>query len=60
MKVCVRKPQRNKNKKVSNKTLVNRSAIGLITITHDELVVKAELLTVDNESIFFHSLKKKR
>jgi hypothetical protein len=53
MKVCVRKPQRNKNKKVSNKTLVNRSAIGLITITHDELVVKAELLTVDNESIFF-------
>lgn len=64
MKVRVRKPQHERkaaqNKATPNKTLVNRSAIGLITLTHDELVVKAELLTVDDERILFHPLKKKK
>ena len=52
MKVKVRKPnpeQRN--------TLVNQSGIGLITLTADEQVVKAELLTANNERILFHLLK---
>ncbi|WP_235839787.1 metallophosphoesterase family protein [Cognaticolwellia mytili] len=52
MKVKVRKPdpeQRN--------TLVNQSGIGLITLTADEQVVKAELLTANNEKVLFHPLK---
>ncbi len=52
MKVRVRKPdpkQRN--------TLVNQSGIGLITLTCDEQVVKAELLTANNERVLFHPLK---
>ena len=53
MKVKVRKPnpeQRN--------TLVNQSGIGLITLTADEQVVKAELLTANNERILFHARDK--
>lgn len=52
MKVRVRKPdpkQRN--------TLVNQSGIGLISLTSDEQVVKAELLTANNERVLFHPLK---
>ena len=52
MKIKVRKPdpdQRN--------TLVNQSGIGLITLTSDEQVVKAELLTANNERVQFHALK---
>ena len=52
MKVKVRKPnpeQRN--------TLVNQSGIGLITLTADEQVVKAELLTANNERVLFHPLQ---
>ena len=53
MKIKVRKPdpdQRN--------TLVNQSGIGLITLTSDEQVVKAELLTANNERILFHARDK--
>ena len=52
MKIKVRKPnpeQRN--------TLVNQSGIGLITLTADEQVVKAELLTANNERVLFHPLQ---
>jgi hypothetical protein len=52
MKIKVRKPdpkQRN--------TLVNQSGIGLITLTGDEQVVKAELLTANNERVLFHARK---
>lgn len=52
MKVKVRKPnpeQRN--------TLVNQSGIGLITLTSDQQVVKAELLTANNERVLFHPRK---
>jgi hypothetical protein len=52
MKIKVRQPnpeQRN--------TLVNQSGIGLITLTADEQVVKAELLTADNERVLFHPLE---
>ena len=51
MKIQVRKPdlaQRN--------TLINQSGIGLITLTHDEQVVKAELLTANNKRVLFHPL----
>ena len=52
MKVKVRKPDPE-----SNNTLVNQSGIGLITLTADEQVVKAELLTADNQRVLFHPLK---
>ncbi len=52
MKVKVRKPDLE-----SNNTLVNQSGIGLITMTNDEQVVKAELLTANNERVLFHPLK---
>jgi len=51
MKIQVRKPdleQRN--------ALINQSGIGLITLTHDEQVVKAELLTANNKRVLFHPL----
>lgn len=51
MKVKVRKPDPE-----SNNTLVNQSGIGLITMTNDEQVVKAELLTANNERLLFHPL----
>lgn len=51
MKVQVRKPDPD-----SRKTLVNQSGIGLITLTADEQVVKAELLTANNERVLFHPL----
>ncbi len=51
MKVQVRKP----NPERSN-SLINQSGIGLITLTSDEQVVKAELLTVDNQRVVFHPL----
>ncbi len=53
MKVKVRKP----NPEQQN-TLVNQSGIGLITLTADEQVVKAELLTANNERILFHARDK--
>ncbi|MGB1263104.1 MAG: alkaline phosphatase family protein [Cognaticolwellia sp.] len=50
MKIKVRKP----DSKRSN-TLVNKSGIGLITLTSDEQVVEAELLTVDNKRVLFQA-----
>jgi hypothetical protein len=48
MKIKVRKPEpSNKN------TLVNQSGIGLVTLTKDQNVVKAELLT-SNKRVLFH------
>ncbi len=48
MKISVRKPELNKKN-----TLFNQSGIGLITLTKDENIVQAELLT-HNKRIFFH------
>ena len=48
MKISVRKPEPTKKN-----TLVNQSGIGLITLTKDQNVVRAELLT-SNERILFH------
>jgi len=52
MKVSVRKPEHQ-----GKKTLLNQSGIGLITLTNDEQVVKAELLTVKQERITFNYVK---
>lgn len=52
MKVRVRKPSSEQLN-----TLVNQSGLGLITLTHDENVVKAELLTSTNKRILFNPLK---
>jgi hypothetical protein len=51
MKVQVRKPDPERSN-----SLINKSGIGLITLTSDEQVVKAELLTVDNKRVVFHPL----
>lgn len=51
MKVKVRKPDPEKRN-----TLVNHSGIGLITLTADEQVVQAELLTANNVRVLFHPL----
>lgn len=48
MKINVRKPEPNQKN-----TLVNQSGIGLITLTKDKDIVKAELLT-SNKRIMFH------
>lgn len=48
MKVGVRKP----NIKTNN-TLLNQCGIGLITLTFDKHVVKAEVLTTNNERVIF-------
>ena len=47
MKISVRKPELNKKN-----TLVNQSGIGLITLTKDQNVVQAELLTHDKRILF--------
>lgn len=49
MKIQVRKPDPE-----HSKTLVNQSGIGLITLTNDDQVVQAELLTSNNERVLFH------
>jgi len=51
MKIQVRKPDQ-----AQRNTLVNQSGIGLITLTYDEQVVKAELLTANNKRVLFHPL----
>ena len=48
MKINVRKPELDKKN-----TLVNQSGIGLITLTKDQNIVQAELLT-HNKRILFH------
>lgn len=53
MKIQVRKPELEQRN-----TLVNQSGIGLITLTHDEQVVQAELLTANNTRVLFHPLNK--
>jgi hypothetical protein len=50
MKINVRKPEPSEKN-----TLVNQSGIGLITLTKDKDIVKAELLTHDHKRILFHS-----
>ena len=49
MKIKVRKPDPNRPE-----TLINKSGIGLITLTQDNSVVKAELLTADDQQVLFH------
>lgn len=51
MKIKVRKPDLN-----SANTLVNQSGIGLVSLTSDEQVVKAELISANNERVLFHPL----
>lgn len=51
MKVRVRKPE-----PYCKSSLVNRSGIGLITLTKDEQVVEAEVLTVDDKRILFNPI----
>ncbi|MFT7009275.1 MAG: hypothetical protein ACJAXJ_003823 [Colwellia sp.] len=50
MKIKVRRPEPSEKN-----TLVNQSGIGLITLTKDKDIVKAELLTHDHKRILFHS-----
>ena len=50
MKIKVRKPSLE-----SNNTLLNQSGIGLLTLTDDENIVKAELVTVGDRHIEFHA-----
>jgi hypothetical protein len=52
MKIKVRKPFVE-----SNQTLFNGSGIGKITLTHDENIVEATLLSVDGREIFFTAEK---